>query len=135
MSFDGQLKAWAVKVESRTKAVFLSTAMKMHESITVGSPVTASPGQPVDTGFLRASWIIRQTPTEAVISTPVSYAPVIEHNLRSSYDPKGVKNERKNPNGSFRRPIKSTVGGNHSVKLTVAGADRLQAEALRELGD
>jgi hypothetical protein len=135
MSFDAQLKRWSIKVESRTKAVFLSTAAKVHESITVGSATTGAPGQPVDTGFLRASWTLRQGPTEATIATPVSYAPVIEDNLRSSYDPKGVKNERKNPNGSYRVPIKSTVGGHHSVKLTVAAADRLQAEALRELGD
>lgn len=135
MSFDAQLKAWSVKVESRTKAVFLSTAAKMHESITVGSATTGAPGQPVDTGFLRASWTLRQSMTDATIATNVSYAPVIEHNLRAAYDPRGVKNERKNPNGSYRAPIKSTVGGHHSVKLTVAAADRLQAEALRELGD
>lgn len=134
MSFDRDLNKFALKVDARTKAVYLSVAAKVHQSITVGSPTTGAPGQPVDTGFLRASWTLVQGPTVSEIATNVAYAPVIEHNLRAAYDPAGRKNERKNPNGTSRRAVKSTVGGNHSVKMTVAGADRLQAEALRELG-
>lgn len=136
MSFDADLKRFAVKVETRNKAVFLSTAAKVHESITVGSATTGAPGQPVDTGFLRASWTLVQQPDGAEIATNVAYAPVIEHNLRTAYDSKGKQPPRQvNPNGSFRAPIKSTVGGHHSVKLTVAAADRLLAEAVRELGE
>lgn len=134
MSFDRDLNRFALKLDARTKAVFLSVAAKVHQSITVGSATTGAPGQPVDTGFLRNSWTLVQGPVMAEIATNVAYAPVIEHNLRSAYDAKGVRNERKNPNGSYRAPIKSTVGGHHSVKMTVAGADRLLAEALRELG-
>ena len=134
--FDAALNAFSLKIEARNKAVFLSTAAKVHESITVGSATTGAPGQPVDTGFLRASWTLTNMPDGAEIATNVAYAPVIEHNLRTAYDAKGEKGpKRVNPDGSFRRPVKSTVGGHHSVKLTVSAADRLLAEAVRELGD
>jgi hypothetical protein len=133
-AFDKALNTFALKVNARTKAVYLSVAAKVHQSITVGSATTGAPGQPVDTDFLRNSWTLVQGPTVSEIATNVAYAPVIEHNLRSAYNAAGRTNERKNPAGSYRAPIKSTVGGNHSVKLTVAAADRLQAEALRELG-
>lgn len=136
MSFDAQLNAFVTKVEGRSKAVVVSLATKVHESITVGSATTGAPGQPVDTGFLRASWTLVQQPDGAEIATNVAYAPVIEHNLRTAYDPKGKRPPRQvNPDGSFRRPIRSTVGGHHSVKMTVGAADRLLAEAVRELGD
>ena len=134
MSFNADLNRFALKVDARTKAVYLSVAAKVHESITVGSPTTGAPGQPVDTDFLRASWTLTRGPTVSEISTNVAYAPVIEHNLRAAFNSSGVKNDRRNPNGTARRAVKSTVGGNHIVKLTVAAADRLQAEALRELG-
>ena len=135
MSFERDLNRFSLKLDNRVKAVFLGTAAKIHESITVGSATTGAPGQPVDTGFLRNSWTLVQTPTSAEIATNVAYAPVIEHNVRTAYNPSGVKAPpRVNPNGSSRRPVKSTVGGHHSVKLTVAAADRLQAETLRELG-
>lgn len=135
MSFDQDLNRFALKLDARVKAVFLGTAAKIHKSITMGSTTTGAPGQPVDTGFLRNSWTLVNGPVSADISTNVAYAPVIEHNLRTAYNPAGVMpRDRTNPNGSSRRPVKSTVGGHHSVKLTVAGADRLQAETLRELG-
>ena len=135
MSFDAQLRQWSVKVESRTVGLLYAMGDLVQTSIVDGSPTTGAPGQPVDTGALKGSWIIQRMPSEVIVRTNVSYAPVIEHNLRSAYDPKGIKPERRNPDGSFRRSIKSVVGGHHSVKLTVAAADRLQAEALRELGD
>jgi hypothetical protein len=134
MSFNADLNRFALKVDARTKAVYLAVAAKVHESITVGSPTTGAPGQPVDTGFLRASWTLTQGPTVSEIATNVAYAPVIEHNLRAAYNSSGVQNDRRNPNGTARRAVKSTVGGAHSVRLTVAAADRLQSEALRELG-
>jgi hypothetical protein len=135
MSFNADLNRFVIKVKSRTNAVHFSLATKVHESITVGSATTGAPGQPVDTGFLRNSWGLVRGATESSISTNVAYAPVIEHNLRSAYDAKGQQNDRTNPNGSSRRSVKSSVGGHHSVKLTVGGADRLQAEALREIGN
>lgn len=136
MSFNADLNRFAVKVTARTTKVMFSTATKIHESITVGSATTGAPGQPVDTGFLRASWTLTNFPESAEIATNVAYAPVIEHNLRTAYNPAGKLPPRQtNADGSSRRPVKSTVGGHHSVKLTVAAADRLQAEAVRELGD
>lgn len=144
MTFSADLRKFAVKVERTTRLTFANTATKIHESITEGSPITGAPGQPVDTGFLRNSWQLDIKPTHATVSTNVAYAPVIEHNLRTAYDPKGAINRYgvtggrigpALPYGSGRRGVKSAVGGNHSVKMTVAAADRLQAAALREIGD
>jgi hypothetical protein len=132
MSFQDDLNRFRVKLTGRTKAVRLSVATKVHESITVGSATTGAPGQPVDTGFLRASWTIVHSGDLSEIATNVAYAPVIEHNLRTAYNSAGKMPEK--DKGLSRRAVKSTVGGYHSVKLTVAAADRLQAEALRELG-
>ena len=144
MTFMRDLRKFAVKVERTTRLTFVGTATKMHESVTMGSSITGAPGQPVDTGFLRNSWQLDIKPTHATISTNVAYAPVIEHNLRSAYDAAGVQNRygvtggRIGPSlpfGMRRRGVKSEVGGNHSVKMTVAAADRLQAAALREISN
>lgn len=120
MSFERDLKQFLIKVESRVPAVALSVAVKAHASIKEGSPVTGAPGQPVDTGFLRNSWIIEPGRVQHVIRTNAEYAPRIEDGISES--------------GSPMR-LRSAVGGFHSVKLTIAGASALQAEALRELGE
>ena len=136
MTFDADLKRFAIKVEARNRGVLENMATLVHDSIVKGSAITGAPGQPVDTGYLAGSWIRVVGSVDAEIATDAQYAPVIEHNLRTAFDPKGKPAPpRVNPDGSFRRPIKSTVGGHHSVKLTVGAADRLLAEAVRELGD
>ena len=45
--FADLLREFAAKVERRTQTVFLNTVSAAHESITIGSAVTGSPGQPV----------------------------------------------------------------------------------------
>lgn len=130
MTFAKDVLRFVTKVKATNRAVYVSTATKAHESIVRGSTVTGSPGQPVDTGFLRSSWTLAIGPTEARIQTNVAYAPVIEYNDRSQYNAQGeMPNEVQ---GVTRQSVKSTVGGHHSVRLTIAGASALQAEALRE---
>jgi len=133
-TFVDAIKRWTVKVETRVPAVMLSTAAKMHHSIKEGSPVTGAPGQPVDTAFLKDSWILSPHATYAEIHTNVSYARVIEDDNPDAFDDSG-EDRPPRAEGQTTKSIKSTVGGHHSVKLTIAGASLLQAEAVRELGN
>lgn len=116
MSFDQDLGRFTLKLRAR-KALFVNVAGATKRSITDGSQVTAAPGQPVDTGALKASWILGfPSPTLAEITTNIVYAPVIEDNVRGAR-------------------LRSKVGGFHSVKLTVAGFQRLVDDETRKLSD
>jgi hypothetical protein len=107
MSFSGDLLRFRLKTEKRANAVFVNVAALTKASITDGSPVTASPGQPVDTGFLKNSWQLTfPAPNVAEIVTNCEYARAIEDNTRGA-------------------TLRSKVGGFHSVKYTVAGFSRL----------
>lgn len=135
MTFDAQLAEFLRKAEARRKAVFLNTVAAVKDSVVNGSSITGAPGQPVDTGTLKASWIAEfEGPESASISTNIAYAPVIEDNTRSAYNPAGVQPERKPVSeGGTRRIGKSTVGGPHSVKMTVAGFERLVEDETRKV--
>ncbi|HEY4303007.1 MAG TPA: hypothetical protein VGM82_00965 [Gemmatimonadaceae bacterium] len=99
---------------ARQRALFVNTASRVYESIVNGSAVTGAPGQPVDTGFLRTSWILEFVDKDtARISTKCVYASVIEDNLRGAV----FKNR-----------------GPHSVKLTKAGFAQLVAYERAKLG-
>lgn len=112
MSFDRDLQAFSETCFSRTKEAFVQTAMECLTSIQSGSPITASPGQPVDTGTLRASWQLTfPSETVAEIGTNVEYAGYIEDGMNSR--------------GPFT--LRSAIGGWHSVKLTIAGFYRIVA--------
>ena len=131
MSFADDLKRFAVKTQGKSNALFTNVASGVKESIVNGSAVTGAPGQPVDTGNLRDSWQLTfESKQSALVSTNIAYAPVIEDNLRSSFNPRGEQPERK----PGRKSIKSIVGGSHSVKLTVGAFDRLVESKLAELG-
>lgn len=134
MTFADDLRRFTVKVQSTVPAVVVNLAHAIKDSIAEGSAVTGSPGQPVDTGFLRASWQVEVSPgaRSAIVGTNVAYAPVIEYGMREAYDRSGVARP-KAPEGASRRAIKSTVGGHGSVRATVAAADRLQAVVVAEL--
>lgn len=131
MTFARDVLRFVTQTKAVTREVYVSLATKAHASIKEGSTVTGSPGQPVDSGFLRDSWILSLGPTEARIQTNVAYAPVIEYNDRSQYNDQG-RMPPESVDGVGRRSVKSTVGGHHSVRLTIAGASALQAEAVRE---
>jgi len=106
-SFGNDLARFLERTRAKEQRVFTNTAAAVKGSIVDGSPITGAPGQPVDTGNLAASWILAfESDRAATISTNVEYAPIVEDNVR------GV---------TFRNH------GPHSVKLTVAGFERLAA--------
>jgi hypothetical protein len=123
MSFAEDLKRFTVKVETRSQAVFLNTVSAAQDSIVNGSALTGSPGQPVGQygpgyhegevgGELKASWqTMFNGPWSAEIVTNSPYAPQNEDGIAR---PGG---------GPYTQ--RSTVGGRHSVALTVAGSQRI----------
>jgi len=153
MTFTDDLRRFQVKVTSATKEVVATIIPALHKSITEGSPLTGSPGQPVDTGYLIGSWQYEFAPdlSGGIIGTDTAYAPVIEYGLRSKYDPKGkVPDRETSPGAGVRQKtsvfgplalslgdsgyrMRSNVGGIGSVRLTVANADRVLAEAVRQV--
>lgn len=135
MTFADDMRRFQVKVTGRSVELMMTLVPALHQSVTEGSAVTGAPGQPVDTGFLKNSWQYEFAPdfATATIGTNVGYAPVIEYGVRSKYDDAGARNPIKPVGGASRRSIKSTVGGPGSVRLTVANADRVLAEAVRQV--
>lgn len=143
MTFTEDLRRFELKTKQRAQDVFVNVAAATKSSIVDGSPVTASPGQPVDTGYLKASWVLDfRDRTTAEITTNVAYAPYIESRIRSDFDPKGVTGRYgvkggqvgpALPGGSTKRH-KSTVGGAHSVKLTIGGFQRLVDTVVARMG-
>lgn len=113
------VEKFAAKVEARTMATFVNTAVLVQESVVDGSPVTGAPGQPVDTGALRASWQLTfPGATVAEVATAVEYAPAIEAGI--------------GPHGPMT--LRSAVGGFHSVALTRSSFDRVVEHALKQAG-
>jgi len=110
MGFADDVRAFNRKIETQERDIFTGVVDLAHESIVEGSQVTGAPGQPVDTGALKASWI-KDYPSksEAVISTNLEYAPYIE--------------DGGNDRGEFT--LRSEVGGFHSLALTLAGFDKI----------
>lgn len=118
-NFEESIRAFALELEGKADAAFLGIVAAVHESITVGSPVTGAPGQPVDTGALRNSWQIENiAPGQARISTNLPYAEPIEDGV-GAHGP---------------LTLRSAVGGFHSVKMTVAGFPALVDKVVRDLG-
>lgn len=114
MSYADDVRRFEVKVAAALNGTFVDFVAALKGSIVEGSPITAAPGQPVDTGALRNSWQESVAPdlSEATIGTNLVYAPAIEDGV-----------------GQFGPlTLRSKVGGFHSVKLTVANADRLLAD-------
>jgi hypothetical protein len=58
MSAADEMRRELMKLEAMTKQVFVDVATEAHRSIVEGSELTGAPGQPVDTGYLRASWLL-----------------------------------------------------------------------------
>jgi hypothetical protein len=121
MSAGDQMRAFVKVVETRQRDVFTGMVDEAHRSIQEGSEITGAPGQPVGQtrkehgtihlgGTLKASWQRWfPSPTSAMIATNVIYAPAIEH---------GVGHW-----GGLT--LRSSVGGFHSVALTVAAWQRI----------
>jgi hypothetical protein len=114
---DADVAAWVAKVTERKRRIFLGSVADVKGSVQHGSPVTAAPGQPVDTGALINSW--QDTyPDEwtAEVATAMEYAEAIEDGQQAPYTTASGKAVTPKPI-TFR----SSVGGAHSVALTRAG--------------
>lgn len=110
MTFGDDIEKFLGKLDGRNRDVFLNTVVAVQSSIVEGSAVTGAPGQPVDTGNLRASWRTEfEAADVAAITTNVAYAPPIE--------------DGEGPHGPLA--LRSQVGGFHSVKLTRNGFQAL----------
>lgn len=106
LNFATALLKFSEKVKRQNKEIFDEAVDIILTSITVGSPITSAPGQPVDTGALLASWKrVDLSPSKAqVISEGLPYTIGIEDGV--------------GPNGPIN--LRSAVGGWHSVKMTRA---------------
>ena len=142
--FGAQLRAFAEKVQKNRRTLAFNAGNAVRDSIQNGSALTAAPGQPVDTGFLKGSWqYIQESPDVALIATNVSYAPAIETGIRSDFDPAGVTGKYGVKGGQIGPALapgsggphrKSTVGGHHSVALTRAAWSRIVDHEAAALG-
>lgn len=125
MSAADDVRREMAKVESMTRDVFVGVVLEAHRSIQSGSELTGAPGQPVDTGNLRNSWQIDfETPERAAIGTNVEYAEAVEDGV----GPHGPVIYGAGGKG------RSTVGGSHGVKLTIANMDRIRDAVVRRTG-
>ena len=106
MSFDSDVGKFVDDTDDAMRRTFVEATVQVRRSIVEGSDLTSAPGQPVDTGALKASFIDEFTGAESWrISTNLAYAPVIEEGV-----------------GFIQR---SPVGGSHSLKMTVSGWERI----------
>lgn len=118
MSFSKDLRRFNEELDRRNRDVLAGTVAAVHESITEGSPITGAPGQPVQSGELKSSWQpIFESEAVAVVATDKPYARSIEDGI--SYAHGGTPMQQRSP-----------VGGFHSVKLTIAGFERLVANVV-----
>lgn len=119
-SFRTQLGQFSAQLMERQRALFANVASAAKFSITDGSPLTGAPGQPVDTGALKASWQLDfPSPSRAEITTNLVYAPPNEDGITADGRP---YNQR------------SPVGGRHSVRLTAANIQNIVNDEARKLG-
>lgn len=127
MSFESDLARFRDVVTRRSRDIHARSVQLTYQSVVEGSPLTGSPGQPVDTGNLKTSWQIENRGEyEDDIQTVVEYAPFIEYGGQPG-SPTGA------PGPGRKRKGPSLVGGHGSVQLTVANFDLILAAATREV--
>lgn len=123
MSFADDMKRIAAKLATVERAVFVSAATEVFNSIVYGSALTGSPGQPVadvNGGALRASWQLEfPSPTSALISTASVYA---ESNEDGIARPGG---------GPYM--LRASIGGRFSIRLTLNAIEKIVAEETARL--
>jgi len=115
---DTQIANVIATIRERQRKLFVRVAEKMQESLVFGSTVTASPGQPKQTGDLIRSW----QPTfpeqwRARSASGLEYAPNIEYG--------------QGPHGKLT--LRSVVGGFHSRELTRTGFQRMVDTSVAEI--
>jgi len=106
VSFANDMERALASIRRRFNALDEAVTDHVFRSITVGSPVTGAPGQPVDKGELLRSW--KKVPDGANGSRIISTA---DH-ARAAED------------GGGRRK-RSKTGGSHSVRMTRLGWHRI----------
>jgi hypothetical protein len=105
IEFVSTLKRKSDAMRANVIGIWTMVQREIGRSIRTGSELTGAPGQPVDTGNLRNSWVESYpSATLWMISTNVEYAEWIE--------------DGGNDIAAFT--LRSEVGGFHSVKLTEA---------------
>lgn len=118
-SMSGGLAAHKANVRKALRDVFVASTDEVQRSLTEGSQLTGAPGQPVQTGQLRGSFVPGSLGPWAWQSvTNLVYAPPIEEGIQQPYDTLGSGGS----SGKLVTPkpmqLRSQVGGFHSVKLT-----------------
>jgi hypothetical protein len=100
------------EIQVQSQLIFIATMQHAHRSIQEGSEITGAPGQPVESGALKASWqLIFPSATEALIATNSKYAQSNEDGIAR-------------PGGGPYR-LRSSVGGRFSIQLTLDGLQRI----------
>lgn len=116
MSFESDVDRIVLKLEEKGKLMLPAIAAEVLSSIQNGSPITGSPGQPVDIGNLKGSWQLSlPAPEIAEITTKTIYAWENEYGVRRDGRP-------------YR--LLSPVGGRFSIALTRTNFDRLVDHVL-----
>lgn len=117
MGFADDFKRFQVKVSKRGQDIHNRACDLAFQSIVNGSEITGAPGQPVDTGFLRGSWLnVFDGRYRREIVTKTVYAPIIEDGISHGQ----------------QMQLHSKRGGFHSVALTRLGWDKLVEQAVRD---
>lgn len=129
MSFANDVRAFADKVDRRLKDAHAGVTEECFRSMTSGSEITGAPGQPVGQygpgynegkvgGDLLASYqLVHNGPFDSSIVSNSPYAVPIEEGM-SWYG---------------KMSLRSSVGGFHSRKLTMAGFDRIKNHVLGKI--
>jgi hypothetical protein len=116
--FSREIAQFIQVVNVRQRLIHSAVAGKLYESVVLGSNLTGSPGQPVDTGNLKTSFIgTFPEPLLWELTTNTVYAPSIEEGV--------------GPRGRIK--IRSSVGGTGSVKKTISGYRRIVKDVMEKL--
>ena len=111
-NWNNEIKKFLTMAQMRETDAFQIIGRMVHSSITVGSPRTGAPGQPVDTTDLLVSYKKTTTKNNIIVASTLRYAPIYEYKL----------------NGGR---LKSKVGGFHSIMLTRLNFRHLVKGAVR----
>ena len=114
MTFSQDILAWIQKVERKEAALRNGVDAECFRSIVDGSAITASPGQPVHTGKLKASWKMERSGDETTIASDAPYAQAVEENWGD---------------------VVYHTGGPHSVALTLNGFGNIVDSVTARVGD
>jgi len=120
MTFSDDINRHRTNTRKAMRDTFIASVQEVQKSIVEGSQITTAPGQPVDTGQLKGSWVPEFiSDTVWRTTTNVVYAPGIEDQV--------------GPHGAIT--LRSARGGFHSVRLTRTGWPRIvEIMALRHGG-